>query len=180
MWAFRPYALFQSKKHNKKRNKNNVIKYKRVQKSMPKSSFFVDFLFQILWKTIFFQHCFERVLTYERLFSWLSVNLTFRSKKHSKKRVKNTYLNTMDSKSNAKEVQNMYFLFQNHCKTLIFQQYFERVLEYELLFSWLNGSLPFRSKKHSKKRVKARIWIQLLEKIIQKKLELMFFIPKSF
>ena len=48
MNAFRPYALFQSKKHNKKRNKNNGIKYKRVQKSMPKSSFFVDFLFQIL------------------------------------------------------------------------------------------------------------------------------------
>ena len=85
---FRVYAFFQSKKHNKKRNKNNAIKYKRVQKSMPKSSFFVDFLFQILWKTIVFQHCFERVLTYERLFSWLSVNLTFRSKKHSKKRVK--------------------------------------------------------------------------------------------
>ena len=108
-WAFRPYALFQSKKHNKKRNKNNAIKYKRVQKSMPKSSFFVDFFFQILWKTIVFQHCFERVLTYERLFSWLSVNLTFRSKKHSKKRVKNTYLNTMDSRSNAKKLQKMYF-----------------------------------------------------------------------
>ena len=42
------HAFFQSKKHNKKRNKNNAIKYKRVQKSMQKSSFFVDFLFQIL------------------------------------------------------------------------------------------------------------------------------------
>ena len=75
---FRVHAFFPSKKHNKKRNKNNGIQYKRVQKSMPKSSFFVDFFFQILWKTIVFQHCFERVLTYERLFSWLGVNLTFR------------------------------------------------------------------------------------------------------
>ena len=34
-------------------------------------------------------------------------------KKHSKKRVKNTYLNTMDLKSNAKKLQKMYFLLQN-------------------------------------------------------------------
>ena len=81
---FRPYALFQSKKHNKKRNKNNGIKYKRVQKSMPKSSFFVDFLFQILWKPIAFQHCFERVIKYEVLLSWLNCNLPFRSKKIAK------------------------------------------------------------------------------------------------
>ena len=106
---FYVHAFFQSKKHNKKRNKNNAIKYKRVQKSMQKSSFFVDFLFQILWKTIVFQRCFERVLTYERLFSWLNGNLPFTSKKHSKKRVKNTYLNTIDSKSNAKKLQKIYF-----------------------------------------------------------------------
>ena len=56
-------------------------------------------------------------------------------KKHSKKRVKNTYLNTMDLKSNAKKLQKMYFLLQNHYKTLIFEQYFERVLTYERLFS---------------------------------------------
>ena len=55
-------ALFRSKKHNKKRNKNDEIKYKWVQKSMPKSSFFVYFLLEILCKTVVFQQCFERVL----------------------------------------------------------------------------------------------------------------------
>ena len=74
--------------------------------------------------------------------------------KNSKNLVKNTYLNTIDWKNNAKKPQNMYFLLQNHCKTLIFEQYFERVLKYEVLFSWLNGNLQFRSKEHNKKRVK--------------------------
>ena len=35
---FRPYALFQSKKHNKKRNKSNVIENQWLQKSMQKTS----------------------------------------------------------------------------------------------------------------------------------------------
>ena len=38
MNEFRHYAFFQSKKHNKKRNKSNVIEYRWVQKSMQKTS----------------------------------------------------------------------------------------------------------------------------------------------
>ena len=86
----------------------------------------------------------------------LTVKLTFNcsTDHHSKKRLKNTYLNTTAWKNNFKKLQLMFFSFQNHCKTLIFEQYYERVLKYDVIFPWLNSNLYFRSKEHNQKRVK--------------------------
>ena len=64
---------------------------------------------------------------------------------------KTRYLIQMAAK---KHVKIIIFRVLFHCKTIDFHQCFERVLKYEVLFSWFNSDLPFTSKKHNKKRVK--------------------------
>ena len=122
----------------------------------------IHFSLQIHCKTLNFEQCFYLILKYKLLFSWLNCNLPFKSKEHNKNTSKIQYLNTIGSKKHAKKLNIMHFLLHHHCKTLIFEECFQHVLRYEVLFSLLFSCSKKYSKDMTKNSQKSRILIQLV------------------